>query len=227
MADKISNARKKELEQPDPFLESMYRTLETAKKLKKQMVIGGIIITSIICIVFITVYSIRSAENRASVMLVDATKSYGTHKQPSEGYAAVKEKFETLINEHPNTSSGKIGKVKFGDICYAAGQYDLSYKYYTSAVDDFKNDPVMQNILFSSLGYTCNALKKDQEAEKYFKAITDGSIALMKEDALFNLGMVAIANGENQKGVEFLKKLSSGYKDSMYKIMADDILAKN
>lgn len=227
MADKISNARKKELEQPDPFLESMYRTLETTKKLKKQLSIGGIIITSIICIVFITLYTIHSAETRASVMLIDVLKNYSTHKQPAEGYAAVKEKFETLMNEYPNTSSGKIGKVKFGDICYAAGQYDLSYKYYTSAADDFKNDPVMHNIVFSSLGHTCHALKKDQEAEKYFKAITDGSTALMKEDALFNLGMVAIANGENQKGVEFLKKLSSGYKNSMYKIMADDIIARN
>ncbi|MBF0411927.1 MAG: tetratricopeptide repeat protein [Desulfamplus sp.] len=227
MADRISNARKKELEQPDPFLESMYKTLETVKKIKKQLTIIGIIAASIICIAAVTIYTIRSAETKASVMLTDILKTYSTHKKPDEGYAAVKEQFAKLLNEYPNTSSGKIGNIKFADICYEVGEYDMAYKHYTYAADDFKNDPVMENIIIASLGHTCQALKKYQEAAKYFKSITDGNNELMKDDALFNLGMVAIANGENQKGVDFLKKLSSQYENSMYKIIADDIIARN
>ncbi|MBF0232420.1 MAG: tetratricopeptide repeat protein [Desulfamplus sp.] len=226
MADRVSNARKKELEQPDPFLESMYRTLENAKKLKKQLLWGGGVIASIICIVFITVYTIRSAETTASTMLSDALKVYDSQK-PAEGYDAVKDKFATLLSEYPNTSSGRIGKVRFGEICYAAAQYDIAYDNYISALDDFKTDPVIKNVILSSLGHTCQALKKYDEAEKYFKQITDGDIELMKDDALFNLGIVAISNEESQKGMEYLKKLSSGYQNSMYKVMADEIIARN
>ncbi|MBF0258687.1 MAG: tetratricopeptide repeat protein [Desulfamplus sp.] len=226
MADRVSNARKKELEQPDPFLESMYRTLENAKKLKKQLLWGGGVVASIICIVFITVYTIRSAETTASVMLSDALKVYDSQK-PAEGYDAVKDKFATLLSEYPNTSSGRIGKVRFGEICYAAAQYDIAYDNYISALDDFKTDPVIKNVILSSLGHTCQALKKYNEAEKYFKQITDGDIELMKDDALFNLGIVAIANEESQKGMEYLQKLSSGYQNSMYKVMADEIIARN
>lgn len=227
MADRISNARKKELDQPDPFLESMYKTLETAKKLKKQLMIVFTIIISIICIVSVTVYTIGSAETKASAMLNDSLKVYSEHKKPSDGYASVKEQFQTLLNDYPNTSSGKIGKLRFADICYAAEHYDVAYRYYTSSVDDFKNEPVMQNLVLSSLGHTCNALKKYEEAEKHFKTIINGNNKLMKDDALFNLGMVAIANGENQKGFDLLKKLSSEYENSMYKIMSDEIIARN
>ncbi|MBF0469453.1 MAG: tetratricopeptide repeat protein, partial [Desulfamplus sp.] len=208
------------------FLESMYKALENAKKLKKQLLWGGGIIASIICIVSITVYTIRSAETKASEMLSDALGIYDTQK-PAEGYEAVKDKFATLLAEYSNTSSGRIGKVRFGEICYAAGKYDMAYNHYISALDDFKSDPVIKNIILSSLGHTCQALKKYQDAENYFKQIADGDIDLMKEDALFNLGMVAIANEQSQKGVDYLKKLSSGYQDSMYKSIADEIIARN
>ncbi|MBF0378272.1 MAG: tetratricopeptide repeat protein [Desulfamplus sp.] len=227
MADRISNARKKELEQPDPFLESMYKTLDTAKKIKKQLFIGGIIILSIICIISITIYTINSAESKASIMLTEALKNYSNNKEPIEGYSAVKGQFETLLNEYPNTSSGRIGNLRFAEICYSAGQYDMAYKLYTSALDDFKSDSVMQNIILASLAHTCQALKKYDEAEKHFKTIVDGNNSLMKDDALFNLGIGAITNGDNKKGLDFLKKFSSGYENSMYKVLVDDIVARN
>lgn len=227
MADKISNARRKELEQPDPFLESVYKTLDTAKKIKKQLIVGSTIIASIICIISITIYTINSAETKASLILNDAIKAYNIHTEPAKGYDAVKEQFNTLLNDYPNTSSGKAGKVRFADICYAAKQYDAAYQNYTSALDDFKNDPIMKNIILASLGHTCQELKKYEEAEQYFKTITDGNSKLMKDDALFNLGMVAIANGNNKKGIDFLKSLSSEYEDSIYKLIADDIIARN
>lgn len=226
MSDKVSNVRRKELEQPDPFLESMYRALETAKRLKKQLIVGGGIIFAIICIVSVTVYTISSAETKASLMLTDAINAYDNQK-PIEGYDAVKDQFTTLLNEYSNTSSGRVGMIKFADICYAAGKYDIAYNHYMSALDDFKEDPVMKNIVLSSLGHTCQALKKDKEAEKYFKTITESNSKLLQEDALFNLGMVAIANGENQKGLDLLNKLSSGYQNSIYKSMADEIIARN
>ncbi|MBF0389438.1 MAG: hypothetical protein HQK71_04960 [Desulfamplus sp.] len=228
MSDRVSNARKKELEQPDPFLESMYRTLETTKKIKKQLAIVGIIVTSIIAIVSITFYTINSAESKASIILADAMKIYSEHQDmPIKGYEATKGQFETLLNDYPNTSAGEIGRLKFADICYAAEQYDVAYKNYTSALDDFKNDPIIKNIILSSLGYTSEALNRQEEAQKHFKAIADGSTKFMKDDALFNLGMVAIANGDNKSGVEMLKTLSSEYGSSVYKIMADDIIARN
>ncbi len=223
---RISNVRKKELKQPDPFLESIYKGMEVLKQFKKQLVLASVVIVAIICIVSGTVYSIHSSETRASEILVQVLEDYGK-MEPSKGYDAVKDTFSSLIEEYPNTSSGQIGRIRFAGICYDAGKYDSAFDLYTSAMSDFKNDPVVRDILLLSLGHTCQAQNKTEDAEKYFTTLTEKGSALMKDEALFNLGMLAIKSGDKAKGVEFMKKISSEHEGSMYKSMADGIVAQN
>ncbi|SLM32200.1 conserved hypothetical protein [Desulfamplus magnetovallimortis] len=218
----ISKDRRKELEQPDPFLESLYRGMDVMKNYKKQLLIASAIVASIICVASVTLYSIHSSDIKASELLASSIESYEA-VEPSEGYDAVSENFMMLLDEYPNTSSGRIGRVIFADICYNAGLYDKAFDLYKTALEDFSKGTV-HDVILLGLGHTCQAQKKSADAEKYFAALAEQESSLMKEDALFHLGMIAINSGEQSKGVEFMKKIA-GEEQSMYKEMAETIVA--
>ena len=226
MVDKISNARKKELEQPDPFLESIYRGMETARKYKKQLIWLSCAIVAVFVISYGAVYSIRSSEKKASMLLSEALTKYATFEDAKKGYADVKDDFLILLDEYPNTSAGRIASVRFAQVCYEAAEYDQAFDMYKKSLHYFKDDPVMKNLLLTSLGHTCQALKKNEEAQHYFKTIADGKSKLSKDEALFNLGMLAMESGNRDQGVQFLSRVVSEYADSMYKPMAETLIAK-
>ena len=223
---RISNQRKKELEQPDPFLESLYKGVEIAKQYKKQLILASGVLFAIICIVSGTMYMIRSSEVKASEMLAKAMERYGA-LEPAEGYVAAKPQLEALLEAYPNTASGRLATFRFGDICYAAGKYEEAYALYTAALDEYKKDPVVRDLLIFSLGYTCQALQKDEEASRHFSELANDEGAFMKRDARFQLGMIALSKGDREKGLDWMKKVAVEEGTSLYKTMADTILAQN
>ncbi len=226
MVDKISNARKKELEQPDPFLESLYRGMETAKKHKKQLIWLSCALVAVFVISYGAVYSIKSSEQKASILLSGTLTRYEKFEDAKEGYADVKDDFLMLLDEYPNTSAGRIASVRFGQICYEAAEYDQALDMYKKSLHNFRDDPVMKNLMLTSLGHTCQALKKNEDAQNYFRSIADGKSGLSKDEALFNLGMLAMESGNREQGIQFLNRVVSEHADSMYKPMADALITK-
>ncbi len=223
---KISNQRKKELEQPDPFLESLYKGVEAAKQYKKQLILASGVLFAIICIVSGTMYMIRSSEVKASEMLAKAMERYGA-LEPAEGYVAAKPQLDALLEAYPNTASGRLAIIRLGEICYAAEKYDEAYALYTAALDEYKKDPVVRELLLFSLGHTCQALQKNEEAIRHFSALANNEEAFMKRDAQFQLGMIALNHGDRAKGLAWMEKLTTQEGASLYKTMADTILAQN
>lgn len=226
MVDKISSARKKELEQPDPFLESLYRGVGTAQKYKKPLIGLFCAVVIVFLIGYGTVYTIKSSDLKASEMLSEALSRYADGENPGTGYTAVKDDFLKLLDEYPNTSAGRLALLRFAEICYKAAAYDQAFIYYEKALHKFRDDPAMKNLLLSSLGHTSQALKKYGDAEKYFKTIVDGNNTLLTDEALFNLGILAMENGNNEKGMQWFSRIVSEHPQSMYKTMAETLIAK-
>ncbi|MBF0199767.1 MAG: hypothetical protein HQK66_00355 [Desulfamplus sp.] len=223
---RISKDRKKELEQPDPFLESLYRGIARVKEYKKQLILTAGVFVAIVCIVSVTVFAIRSSDARASVMLAEALAMYDNNN-PVEGYEAVKETFNSMLDEYPNTTSGRMATIRFADICYAAGHYQSAHDHYKEALRHYDGDPVIRDIVLYSLGHTCQALKMNKEAEEYFTRLAGRESSLMRLDGIFQLGMLAIERGESSKGIELMKKIEDQGSDSMYREMAEAIIARN
>ena len=167
MSDKISNARKKELEQPDPFIESLYRGIALARENRKQLYWAAGVIVVVLLIVSGTVYSIRSSDNKAAGLLARSLETY-EDMTPAEGYDAVQENFNRLISEYPNTGAGKMGSVRFAQICYDAGKFEKALTLYEGVLADFSDDPVMENLIRVALGHTCQMLGKDDRAVSLF-----------------------------------------------------------
>ena len=101
---------------------------------------------AVVLIISGTFYSIRSSDDKAVSLLAQALETYAS-MEPVEGYDAVQENLTRLISEYPNTGAGKMGKVRFAQICYDAGKFDKALALYEGALADFSNDPVMANLI--------------------------------------------------------------------------------
>ena len=225
MSDKISNARKKELEQPDPFIESLYRGMALAREYQKQLLLAGGVLLAVVLIVSGTLYSIRSSDDKAASLLAQALETYGS-LEPAEGYDAVQENLTRLISEYPNTGAGKMGQVRFAQICYDAGKFDKALSLYEGVLADFSNDPVMTNLIQVALGHTCQMLGKDDRAVSLFKAVAQGKADFLKDEALFNLGLLAEKTGEGDKGLSYFNQIVSDHAQSIYSSIAQSRVAK-
>ena len=207
-------------EQMDPFQKKVFQVLAFAKQHKKPLAIAGCAVLAAILILSGVLYSIQSAESNASKLLARSLDTY--HKMSSDGsdgYNAVREDFTELLKEYPNTNAGKIGNFRFAGICYEETKYERAYELYSRALSDFKNDPVMESLVLNALGRTCIALEKYKEAEQSFQKVSEIEKSVMKDEALFSLGMIAekYRQGTNDK---FYRDLLKDHPQSIYKPLA-------
>ncbi len=226
MVDKISRARKKELEQPDPFMESMQSGIDFCVKHKKQVTWIVSLILIVVIVLFGTIYSIKSSEDKASTLLAETLNVYN-NKGPAKGYDAVKGSFSKILEKYSNTDAGRLARVDFAAISYKAADFNKAHSLYLEALDDFKDDSAVRNLLLASLGHTCQAEKKYDEADKYFKEITNGSSPLLKAEALFNIGMINVTNGHEKESIKMFKEIVSEHSDSLYEPLAENRIAGN
>ena len=220
----VSNDRKRELEKPDPFQENFLKTVEFIKNYKKQLIFMAVGFVAVIVIFSVVISNIKSSENKASLLLNDTLTQYIKTKDSKEDYLAVENNFSKLFEDYSNSAAGKIGKIKFAKICYNTSNYEKAYELYKEALSIFAYDSTMESLIFSSLGHTCLALDDVKEAEIYFKKIVSKKDALLKDEALFNLGMIAEKNGDKNASHDFYKKIVSEYPDSLYKAIAQNAL---
>ena len=217
MADQnVSNERKKELGQLDPFQENLLKTIAYAKEYKKQlMLIAGAIL--LVAIVFSGImYSFQKAENHAAILVSQALTQYADANDPDKGYTETKTDFQTIFTDYANTTAARQARVKFAKICYDASQFDQSYQYYNEALEDFANEALMENFLLMSLGQVCLARKELEEAKTYFLQIERGKTALLKDEARYMLAMLYDTAHNAVESKKMYEKIVTDYESSMY-----------
>ena len=218
---RVSNERKKELEQMDPFQENLLKAMAYAKKHKKTIAaaLGGIVAVIAIFVGILT--SFQHSENRASEMVARAVKEYAGAQDPKTGFEAVKDDFLALFQDYANTSAGRMARMKFAKICFDAGEYDTALEMYNKAYEIFGKDPGLKNFLLAALGSTCQAKKDYQRARSYFTKIETSDSALSKDEALFALAGLHEVEKEPEACRKLYEKLAAEYKDSIYHDIAE------
>ena len=219
MADKISNARKKELEQPDPFLESLYNGMAFVRAYQKQLIWALCIVVAVVGGVAGTVYTIRSSETRAAALLAQCLERYDA-ADPQAGYDAVQADMASLMEVYPNTHAGKMGRVRFAEMAYDAGKFDQALDLYKAALETFDNDPLMGNLIQVVLGHTCLMLDKTDQARDFFKAVAEGNTDFLKDEALFNLALLAEKAGDSNLVTSYYTRIVSEHPQSIYSAIA-------
>ena len=216
---RVSRSRKRQLEQPDEFITFSQRLIEFVAKHRTQLSYAlGVLAVLIIAIVGVLYFS-NKAESRAFALLDQGMAKYKTaiqNKTPGEAYLEVKQDFQTILEKYSGKDAEKFARVFCADICYKADDFDKAIEMYNKALQDFENNPFFKNIILRGLGHSFIEKKDYTNAAKYFEMLAAGPDAIMKDEALFNLGELYATLGNKDKSRDSFKKILSDYSDSMY-----------
>lgn len=217
--NRVSLARKKELDQPDEFIVFSQRMLNLGMKYKTQIALGVGTIVTIVIVVLAVQYFINLSEDKAFAQFYTAMKNYnpaetkdGSEPLNEEAAAGLK----AVIEKYPRTVAGNLSRVHLANMYYQSGEYDESINLYEKSMSYFKKSPSLKNLILSSLGHCYEAKADYPSAVKYFKMITEGQSDLFKDEAFFNLGEIYGKMGENDKRIEMFDNIVTDYKDSVY-----------
>ena len=211
--------RKELLKEPDQFMTFSGKLFRFAREHKPQIIYG--ILGVVVVILAITAFRYFSdrAENRAFMLL---EKSMGIYaevldtKDPQLALLAVEKDFDDLFNKYGKKDGGRFARLIFANMCFDAGEIDKSIDLYHQSLEDFSHQPSLRNFVLSGLAHAYQAKRDDVNAAKYFESIIEGPGTALKDDALFNLGILYAKMGQKQKSDETFEKLVSDYSDSIY-----------
>lgn len=222
---RVSNERKKELEQLDPFQENLIKGLHFLKEHQKQVVLAITAVLSVIIVFSGVMYSLKKSEEKAALLLNKATAEYVTAGENEEGYLAVKAMFETLFNDYANTTAGKQAKITFAKICYDAAKYDESFQYYKQALDTYEDQALLENFLLAALGHVSIAKNELKAAMSFFEQIAASDSDLLKDEASYALAMLTEQTGNLEDSKKHYEKIVSDFTGSIYAPLAKSKLA--
>jgi predicted negative regulator of RcsB-dependent stress response len=217
----VSNERRKELEQIDPFQENLLKTLAYVKENQKQflLIFGGILL--VIVIFSGIIFSFKNSERIASDLVATAVITYANANDPVKGFQAVTADFEKVFAEYSNTSAGRMGKVKFAKICFDAGEYDRAFELYKEALEMFEEEAGMKNFLLASLGHVSQARSDAEKAKSYFLEIETGASDLLKDEAQFALAGIYEDANDTASSLKMYKKIVNDHENSIYRNIAE------
>ncbi len=214
----ISRARKKELEQIDPFQEKLLRGLAFTRQYKKQLflILGAFVL--VVVIFSAVLYSFSSAEKKASLLVSQASSAYDGAQDPESGYNLVQKDFTDIFDQYGNTAAGKMALIAFARICYDASEFDQAFDYFNRALKAFEKDPAMKNLLLSSIGHTLISQGKTDEAARYFEQVSSADSKVLKDEAYFSLGLIAQTDPDaaSEGGRTAFETITTDFPDSMY-----------
>ena len=218
MAKKVT--RKQLLKEPDEFITFFGRTVRWTTEHKKQITIAvAAVIAAGLLFGLVTLLKNR-AENKAFALLNQANRKYeaslNESNDPKKALEAVKNDFEFIVDEYSGYMGGKIARVEFANYSYEAGEYDRSVELFQKSLEDFGDDPIYRNFIWSGLAYAYAAKNDYESSARYFEMVAQSDSRILKDEALFNLGRIYAQSGKDEKSVSAYSKLASDFPDSIY-----------
>lgn len=216
---KISRARKRDLNDPDEFVTFWTKFLEYTAKHKIQFACAvGFIVVSIL-VAAVTIYTLKKSEDRAFALLQQGITKYQTLLKTGDSnkaYLDAGKDFELIMEKYSGRNGGKLASLIYANMCYAAKDYDKAIAIYKKLLVDINDEPFLKNLILNGLGYSYGAKKDYRNSAEYFERIVTTPDYSLKDEAFFNLGEIYAAIGENDKSLNAFKKILSDHSESMY-----------
>jgi tetratricopeptide (TPR) repeat protein len=228
--------RKELLEEPDPFLVFVGRALEFVKKYQQQLIMAGMVVFIAAVAVSGMLYYQRHAEEMAAEMLGKAIAKYTAFvrkdpkvinpKEPTPAeYDEAQKPFQEIIAKYGGTGAGKAALLHYADLCYRSKKYDEGIKSYEKALEEFGGRSEFKNLILNGLAYCYEAKEDPETAAKYFNMIVSDENAILKDQALFNLGRMYEKLAKTEQQMEAYKRIVSEFPDSIYFKLAKEKIA--
>jgi tetratricopeptide (TPR) repeat protein len=219
MAKKKRITRKELLKEPDEIYIHSSRLFRYILEHKTQFAYGlGAVFAVLIIVAGIRFFSHR-AEKKATALLDQGVAKYAAEvksKGPVKAHTEVEKEFERILDKYSKKDAGKLARLIYANICYKAGKADKAISLYKRSLKDFEDDPFLQTLILSGLGYSHEEKKEYETAVGYFDRIASSQSASLKDEALFNLGRLYAQLGNVQKSKDAFQKIITDHPDSMY-----------
>jgi tetratricopeptide (TPR) repeat protein len=219
--------RKQLLKEPDEFITFTGKAITFVTEYQKQItyILCGIV--AIALIFFGYRFFAQRAETKAFTLLAQTQSKYDSLIKTSsktEAYLQVTEAFQSIIKKYGNNAAGKLARVIYANISYDAQQYQKAIALYKQSLSDFKDDKFVYNMILSDLGYAYQHVEDGQNAAAYFEKAASSTDSTIREEALFNLGLMYKKSGEIAKSQKLLQEILNNYPDSIYSDMVKEEL---
>ena len=152
-------------------------------------------------------------------MLNQSLMAYNNLKNqqsPEEVYSAVSEGFQSIVQKYDDRDSGKLARLIYANISYDAGHYQQAIELYKAALNDFETHAMIHSQIFSNLGYSYEQQKDYATAISYFEKVSEAPEAVLRGEALFNMGRLYGKLGQLEKSKAAYQKIVSDYPDFIY-----------
>ncbi len=216
---RVSRSRKRDLAEPDEFITFWTKLLSFISEYRFQFscALGAILAIGAVA-AGIHYFSIKAEDNAFALLDQGISKYEAILKVngPEKAYTEVEKDFQLILEKYSGREGGNIARIVFANICYNAGDYDSAIRLYNKSLQHFDNEPFYKFLIINNLAYSHEEKKDYQAAVQYFERIASEPDYSIKDEALFNLGGIYAALGENSKSVETFKKIMSDHNDSIY-----------
>mgnify|MGYP006295844649 FL=1 len=115
--------------------------------------------------------------------------------------------------------------LQYAAVAYRAGNYDKALELYDAAWNEFKNNTQFNHLILSGLAYTHAAKNDPEKAISYFQQVVADENAILKDQALFHLGLLLDETGEPEKSADAYNRIVSDHPQSVYAEIAKAKLA--
>jgi tetratricopeptide (TPR) repeat protein len=219
--------RKQLLKEPDEFITFTSKAIAFVTGYQKQISYVLCAIVAIALIFFGYRFFTQRAETKAFTLLGQTQAKYDTLKETSsetEAYRQVAEAFQNIIKKYGGNAAGKFARVVYANISYDAAQYEKAIALYKQSLSDFKDEKFVYNMILSNLGYAYQRAEDGQNAVAYFEKAASATDSPIREEALFNLGLMYEKSGEDAKSQKVLQEILNNYPDSIYSDIVEEEL---
>ncbi len=218
----VSNERKKELEQLDPFQENVLKAIGAAQKYKKPLLLGVAAFVIAVGAFWAALASFHNSEKKASDLLANALTVYAGSTDAKAGYQAVEKDFQQIFEKYANTAAGKMARIRFAAIAYVSGHYDTAHEMLTTAYGEYQKDPLLKEMLLLSLGNVCVATKDYDKARRFFEDAQVYKDGIWKEQALFMAAQLDEVQHDTAASRKIYQQFPATQPPSIYQEMARD-----
>ncbi|MEJ2220109.1 MAG: tetratricopeptide repeat protein [Desulfobacterales bacterium] len=225
---KKKKTRKQLLKEPDEFITLTGKAISFVTEYQKQISYTLYALVAVALIFFGYRFFAQRAETKAFALLGQTQSKYETLIKTSsetEVYSQVSDAFQSIIKKYGGNAGGKLARLIYANISYDARQYEKAIALYKQSLSDFKEDKFVYNMILSNLGHAYQRVGDEQNAAAYFEKAASAADSPVREEALFNLGLMYAKLGEAAKSQKTLQEILDNHPDSIYFDMVEEELS--
>ncbi|MEJ5359390.1 MAG: tetratricopeptide repeat protein [Desulfobacterales bacterium] len=216
MAPAQKKSRKELLKEPDEFLTTTARALAWVSGHKRELRWTAAAVLGAALLVSGWFAWQNREETQAAALLSRTLERVDEAGKPAEALQTAAPDLERLIGSHGRTKNGRLARMLYANLLFEAGETRRAIALYEAALGDFAAEPPLRLQILKSLAYAHLALGEATRAIERFEqalALAQGSL---REELLFHLGDLCLAQGQQEKGRSFFERLLREHPDSWY-----------